>query len=348
MKISAEIKGVGYTPLLCRELKEFSLKELKSAFNSESAFIVELNKNKKFAVSWWVSAKRTRSYPYARVYDTLAFSGKKVTVIPVYKDEGKEGDRDYIQWDTISLMSLLGVYVIISFYKSAKQSNRYKNKITDQEFDINYVRTKLTNLSSYQSDALHWNLSQIDSIGKIAQKALTAYKNISKTLGIEMHSVEAAKKRINALSKSRNDFMNFSRSLANQAQHRESKTIQPKENVSGEKGIVTIKNYLGGIYYFTADEIELKKNMINLIEAKHSKTNLLPSLDDIKDGLVKMILFTNIFQAILNNKRYKTQAILKLTGKIPFNKSNLDKGRKNLYTQLIQEAQKNNFSIRNY
>ena len=66
-----------------------------------------------FAVSWWVSPKRTRSYPYARVYDTLGFSGKKATIIPIIKDEGKDGDRDFLQWDTISLMSLLGVYVIV-------------------------------------------------------------------------------------------------------------------------------------------------------------------------------------------------------------------------------------------
>jgi hypothetical protein len=28
--------------------------------------------------------------------------------------KGKDGDRDFLQWDTISLMSLLGIYVIIA------------------------------------------------------------------------------------------------------------------------------------------------------------------------------------------------------------------------------------------
>ncbi|MCL5029049.1 MAG: hypothetical protein M1480_08525 [Bacteroidetes bacterium] len=346
MEISAEIKGVGYTPFLCRELKEFPLKNLKKAFNSETAFIVELDKNNKFAVSWWVSAKRTRSYPYARVYDTLAFAGKKVTVIPVYKDEGLDGDRDYIQWDTISLMSLLGIYVIIAFYKAAKQSNRYKNKITGQEFDIGYIKSQLILLSNYQSDALHWNLSQIDSIGNIAQKALNAYNKISKDLGVKMHSHEAARRRIQELNKSKNDFMNFSRSLANQAQTRESLTTQPKENVSGEKGIVTIKNYLGGIYFFTADEIELEYKIVNLIEAKHSKTFLMPSVDDIKDGLLKMILFTNISRATLEKQVYKTQAVLKLTAKDPFDENKLDDKRKALFKRLVKESERNNFILR--
>jgi hypothetical protein len=59
-----------------------------------------------FALSKWVSPKRTRTYPFGRVYNTLSHS-KKVTVIPVVKDEGKRGDRDYVQWDTVSLMALL-------------------------------------------------------------------------------------------------------------------------------------------------------------------------------------------------------------------------------------------------
>ena len=41
-------------------------------------FILTINDKNEIAVSWWVSPKRTRSYPYARVYDTLGFAGKKL------------------------------------------------------------------------------------------------------------------------------------------------------------------------------------------------------------------------------------------------------------------------------
>ncbi len=75
------------------------------------------------------------------------------------KDEGKEGDRDFLQWDTISLMSLLGVYTIISYYNCAEKSSRYRNKITNQRFDIEHLKKEISKLLSYQSDALHWNLS---------------------------------------------------------------------------------------------------------------------------------------------------------------------------------------------
>jgi hypothetical protein len=52
----------------------------------------------------------------------------------------------------------------------------------------------------------------------------------------------------------------------------------------GTKATITIQNYLGGLYYFTADEVVLQGSKIYLIEGKHSKNKSLPSLEDIKDG----------------------------------------------------------------
>lgn len=92
------------------------LKNLTKQYLKAAILFLKLMKKNKIAISRWVSPKRTRSYPYARVYDTLNFVGKRITIIPVIKDEGKDGDRDFLQWDTISLMSLLGIYVSIAYY----------------------------------------------------------------------------------------------------------------------------------------------------------------------------------------------------------------------------------------
>lgn len=282
MDVSAKITGIKYTPFLCRSLNQYSIAEIDVAFNKDATFVLNVQQNKRVALSWWVSPKRTRSYPYARVYDTLNFDGKKVTIIPIMKDEGKQGDRDFLQWDTISLMSLLGVYVIICYYKSAERSLRYRHKITNQRFDIQHIEEELINILSYQSDALHWNLAQIDKVGEIGQKALDSYKEISKILGVEMHSEESARKRIDELLKGKQVFMTLSRELAKKAQERESITIQPKERLSGIKATLTIKNYLGGYYFFTCDEVNIEKGTIYLIEAKHSKKSSIPSLEDIR------------------------------------------------------------------
>src|SRR3989344_6130505 len=344
--ITAKIKGIKYTPLLCRRLNTFKFDELDRAIPKEATFILKIDEKNQIALSWWVSAKRTRSYPYTRVYDTLSFSGKKITIIPVVKDEGKEGDRDFLQWDTISLMSLLGIYVIITYYNDAKRSKRYRHKITNQRFDTEYIQTQIKNILSYQSDALHWNLAHVDKVGQIGEKALEAYAKISKKLKVEMHSRQTAEKRIIELLKGKDEFMKLSRMLAEKAQRRERLTIQPKENLSGTKAIITIQNYLGGYYYFTSDEAEVKGNNVFLIEGKHSKNSSLPSLEDIKDGLLKMILFTNLEDVKIDNKDYNSKSVLKLSVEYGFKNSNLNKIQKESLSLLNKEAEQNGFEVR--
>lgn len=345
MDVSAKITGIKYSPLLCRDLRTYNISELESALSQDGSFLLTLDEKRCIALSWWVSAKRTRSYPYARVYDTLSFDGKKVTIIPIMKDEGKEGDRDFLQWDTVSLMSLLGVYVIIGYYKDAERSPRYRHKITNQRFDIKYIRDEIKNISTYRSDALHWNLNQIEKVGEIAKTAQSFYEKISNKLGVEMHSKESAEKRIKALIKGKETFMQLSRELAKKAQNRESITIQPKEKLSGFKATITIKNYLGGYYFFTCDEVEIKNNKIYLIEGKHSKQSLIPSLEDIKDGLLKMILFTNLKEVKKDGIEYQPVAVLKLTSDIRLTENRLKPSQIETLRLLKEEAKENNFSV---
>lgn len=346
MDLFAKITGIKYTPFLYRRLEAFSFRDFKKALTKKATFILKISPDNKIAISCWVSPKRTRSYPYARVYDSLGFTGKKVTIIPVVKDEGKRGDRDFLQWDTVSLMSLLGVYVIITHYKDATRSKRYRHKITNQRFDVDYLKKEIKRLLFYQSDALHWNIEQINKVGKIARKALNEYTKISNKLKVEMHSRNSAEKRIKQLLKGKEEFMSLSRKLAKKAQKREVLTIQPKEQLFGTKAAITIKNYLGGYYYFTSDETEIKKNNVYLIEGKHSRTNSLPSLEDIKDGLLKMILFVNLEDVKINSENYNSIPVLKLTVEHGFNSKNLTEKQKKILNLLRKEAKSNGFELR--
>jgi len=346
MDIFAEIKGLKYIPFLCRKLNIFNFNEIDVALTTKATFILKIDEENQICVSWWVSPKRTRSYPYTRVYDSLNFSRKKVTIIPIIKDEGKEGDRDFLQWDTISLMSLLDVYVIVSYYSKASRSSRYRYKITEQKFNLENIRSEIKKLLSYQSNALHWNLSQIDNIGKIGQNALKAYADISNKLGVKMHSWESAERRIEQLLKGKKIFMTLSRDLAEKAQRRESITTQPKEQLTGIKGTITIKNYIGGYYYFTCDEIEIHKKEIYLIEGKHTKTSNLPSLSDIKDGLFKMVLFTNLEDVKIDNINYNPVPILKLTTGSRFNINLVKISQKEILKNLVKEAKINGFRVK--
>jgi len=342
MEITAEIKSISYKPLLCKTLKEIPYNEIDSLFYKQASFILNFDDTNKFAVSWWVSAKRTRSYPYARVYDTLSFAGKKVTVIPIFKDEGKDGDRDYIQWDTISLMSLLGVYVIISYYKDAEKSTNYAGKITNQFFDLQQIKRELADLLSFQSSAVHWNMAQVEKVGEIGRHAISSYQQISSKLSIEMHSLPEAERRITELLEGKDVFKATSRGRARQAQDRESKTTQPKEQISGEKAILTIKNHLGGEYFFTADEARIEGETVVLTECKHSKKSVLPSIGDIQDGLIKMVLFTNLDTVYVDGKQYKPKAVLKLTSGIQASPS---AQQRKILELLEREAKENGFKI---
>jgi hypothetical protein len=320
-----------------------------------------------YAVSKWVSPKRTRSYPYSRVYDTLSTCGGKViTIIPIIKDEGLGGDMDYLQWDTISLMSLLNVYVIIAYYNEADKNDRKgrkPNKITNQRLDSNYVISKINELNFYHSSALHWNLKQLEreNLEFLLNKAIDGYKNISNKLAVEMHDVSNIQKFKNKILEERNSFMKLSRNKAKQAQNRESLTIQPKEALSsGEKMTIEIENYLGGNYYLTVDDVIIKDKYY-LMESKHTNSGLLPALDDIKDGLLKMFIFSNIDELKTKEGSVNFKPVLRLTseklqGKIEENSSekslssfficnNFNESQKTLIKTLIKEANMNNFGI---
>ncbi|MDE0041040.1 MAG: hypothetical protein OXT74_03325, partial [Candidatus Poribacteria bacterium] len=337
--------GIKYKPLLCSNLTTAGFDQLGEALSKKAAFFLKVDSENQLALSWWVSPKRTRSYPYGRVYDTLQFSGKKVTVIPIVKDEGKQGDRDFVQWDTISLMSLLGVYVIIGYYSGASRSTRYKHKITAQRFDLEHLSGEIDELMCYQSSALHWNIAQIERIGSIGEKALRAYTDMSKQLNVEMHSLKSAQRRIDVLLEDKAKFMTLSRDLAKKAQVRESVTTQPKEQLTGIKGTLTIKNYLGGCYYWTCDEIELHSNQIFLIEAKHTRKDELPSLGDIKDALLKMMLFTNLENLRVGEKGYLPIPIVKLTTGPDLNLQAQSSQKKNMLIHLREEAETNGFRV---
>jgi len=221
-----------------------------------------------------------------------------VTLIPFCKDEGADGDRDFLQWDTVSLMSLLNVYVIVGYYASAEKNKhpeqRHKNKISKQVFDYYYVNKQLNKLQSYHSSALHWNLDQVEQLSEVAELTLKAYKKISNRTGVLLHSEDGIRKRIEIVKEDAGKFRNMSRQLARHAQIRETLTEQPKEKTLGKKDIITLKNLLGGMYYWTVDECFVVDGRVFIVEKKHSRNKLLPSQNDIKDAFIKLALFSNI------------------------------------------------------
>ncbi|MFR9651718.1 MAG: hypothetical protein SNG35_06825 [Rikenellaceae bacterium] len=183
MDIVGRITGIRYKIFFAQELENYDIESI-DINDMPSSFLLNV-RDSKYAISKWVSPKRTRSYPFERVYNTLN-SCKKITIIPVIKDEGAAGDRDFIQWDTVSLMSLLDVYVIFAYYNDAEAKDY---KITNQRFDNDYIVSKINEIDEYHSSALHWNLNElnVDNFISLVEKAKLEYCNIGIKTGVKMH-----------------------------------------------------------------------------------------------------------------------------------------------------------------
>ena len=319
VRLSATLKEVHYAPQKTAPLAAYPFADLVGGrLASRACFNLTVGDDK-YGFSQWVSPKRTRSYPFARVYHTLA-SPNRITLIPFCKDEGRDGDRDFIQWDTVSLMSLLNVYVIVGYYSSAARNlrplQRHKQKITAQAYDYAYVGGQIEELRRYQSSALHWNLKQMGQLPTVAEHTLNAYRAISEETGVTMHGEAGIEKRIAMLHRDINEFKDLSRVLAQEAQGRENQIVQPKEKIIGRKVSVTMKNLLGGRYFLTADEGARVGDDFFLIEKKHSRAGKLPSIEDILDSFIKMTLFVNIAGLELDGQALAPRAMVGLSSPV--------------------------------
>ena len=346
--IHGKIEQISYKFFNClNPIREFN--SVSDAFSNARASTFLLNRldGSQIAVSRWVSPKRTRSYPYTRVYDTLGVppSVKKVTVIPIVKDEGGDGDRDFLQYDTISLMSLLNVYVILCRYVGAERNTRYPNKITNQQLDIVAINRAIESIVEQDHTAHEWNRKQAAEYYFLATSALDGYTEIGNSLGIRMHSRESGYEKINNMFINPDGMVAESRKLARQAQIREVSVVHPSEDLVGEKASLTITDHLGGKYYFTADEYRIEDNELYLVEGKHSKNKILPQASDIKDALFKMILFSNLSHVSVGEHIFRPRAVVKLTSSESAGQSNLTDKQISMCRQLQKEADVNNFDL---
>ena len=191
----------------------------------------------------------------------------------------------------------------------------------------------------------------------------SSYSEIEKSTGVKLHNSKGLDNFKEKIGKDVSLFMAFSRGKAEKAQSREFVTFQPKESLATvSKAKITITNYLGGQYFLTVDEVLLTEDKVILIEGKHSKNSILPSKGDIKDGLLKMILYCNLSKVTVDGKELKSEAVLSLTsaklkGAIDssstkeeisdfIKENNLPVTQETLIETIFAEAKQNNFAVK--
>ncbi len=361
------IRNVSYFPQLIPSAITYSLPDFD--INQAKSFGVIRANDTEIAYSKWVSPKRTRSFPFARIYNTYNAS-KILTVIPVIKDEGRDGDLDRINFSTFSWMNLLNIYIVLGNYNHAEKNFRkgqsHKNKLSKQQFDNQAVQSQIREILAYKQSALHWNRSLFEEhLTQIVQKAISDYAEIAAKTGVKVHDHKGSKQWLLKIQQDFQEFKNLSNVGSQAASIRESKTIHEQEFLTSHslKGVFYIQNYLGGEYHLTADEVFMDQDagIITIQESKNSVQKPFPSQNDIKDGLFKLILFSNLDKLIYAGKETKFTCRLNLTGnqiagrlEMPcslsaidaFIKQNptLNKKNEQIY-QLNLEAKANNIQI---
>lgn len=312
------IKGITYKTYLVDELKEISLN--KFDINQANTFGLIKSPTTEIAYSQWVSPKRTRSYPFARIYNTYNAS-KVITIIPVIKDEGQDGDRDRIQYSTISWMNLLNIYIVLAYYETAHKSNKRgqsnKQKLTNQQFNTEFIKSQIDQILAYHQSALHWNKNLFEErFVQIFKKALDCYDSISRTTGVMIHPRQGMDSYLQRVIEEFEEFKDISLKGSQRASKREALTSHKLEYlIDGLKATFNIENYLGGVYYLTPDEIFHENDIYIIQESKNTSRESLPKLPDIQDGLFKLILFSNLDSLSLNGEAVSFITKLKLTGK---------------------------------
>lgn len=361
-----EIRNVQYKAFLTEDLSQHSIDGFN--INKAGTFGKIIFKDGEIAFSKWVSPKRTRSYPFERIYNTLN-SRTRLTVIPVLKDEGLDGDLDRIQYSTISWMNLMNVHIVLAYYDSANKNIRplqnAKNKVTNQEFNNVIVNKQILEIiEGQQQSALHWNLHLIENhFTDIYKLALQSYENISKSTGVKVHNRQQQEQYLATIMLDFHKFRDISLRGSKGASIRETQTNHQLEYLSdGMKASFEIENYLGGIYYLTADEVikDENTNVYIIQESKNSSTGFLPGISDIKDGLFKLILYMNLHYLKLDTTNVEFLTCLKLTGQkvkgflsmpcdektitdfLEANKGNYSKREAEIISKLNLEASNNN------
>ncbi|MGQ9789051.1 MAG: hypothetical protein ACUVR7_00125 [Armatimonadota bacterium] len=279
------------------------------------------------ALSRWSTPKRTRTYPFARVYDTYSHNGKIVTVIPTIKDEGRgqrrcDTNNDRINFITLSWMNLMNVYVVLAYYVDADKVNDYR--ITNQRLPNVYIKGKLGEIAEYKLDGHHWNRKHFrEDFVSVFECAVNAYERIAKEKQVHMHPLERHRSFLDRIRDSNNSqlldpdrFREHTLRRSRLAALRETTTQHARERLSANttKALLELRNNLGGDYTLTADEVFLTENGTLVIQESKNATGALPSEDDIKDGLFKLLLYSSIDTLYLGDEQVPFITRLRLTG----------------------------------
>ncbi len=323
LKLKGIIRNVNYDPQVRTtplEQVAFDGFDINSA---PEAGILEYADDTSFGYSKWNTPKLSRTYPSARIYKTYHLQSKRVTVIPVIKDEGNDTpNNDRISSMILARMNLMDVYIILAWYEHAEPSPRGGNRTASHLYNNDFILERIREIKRAKKSALHWNTMHFErDFEFVFRQAVASYQNIGRLHGIEMHSAE---NHLAILEQYLVDgkfnleaFARYSSARSSAAAKRESMTVHDLEDLSdGDKAYCELVNFQGGVYHLTADEVYWEDGRLVIQESKNTTKGKMPSLGDVQDGLCKNILFYSIDELYIGSDLIEFVTRIKLTGNI--------------------------------
>lgn len=357
--IDGKTTNLEYVSKWVSSFKEYSLETALGGNSKKNVFWYTHN-SEKVAISVWTSPKRTKTNPLPRVYTSLSYAEIKITIIPVLKEEGESGEQNMIHANTVYWMTSLGVYVIIAYYNDAKkekigkQSTNAKEgkpskegtaKLGTQILELASIKEQIHKIIKEKPNIEVWNDKQIQKIPELLDNAIKRYRELGRTLNVPLRSKSLQNKE-NANKEWKKDLsklLEYFTELEIDAQDRETKTEHKHEDISstyGKKAKFNIDCGKSRILYLTADAVDVNENKKILIitEAKNTTQDKFPSSDNLKDDLMKLMLFKKTNFKI-NNVSYTKKLRCCLKGK-----GNSEEFKKK-YPGFVEECNANDIEL---
>ena len=340
--------------------KDPGLKELKfnNAMTENSTSFKSKIESEVVAISVWTTPKRTKTYPFPRVYSTLGHDGKKITIIPVQASYGKHGDDNKLQPSTISWMSGLGVYVIVGVFTKAKMrpkgkaaANAKEGKVSTQgepvftsfEFENDELLEQVKEIVSKCPKVEDWNQKQLVRIPSLLKIAIENNRRLGKELGVFVRSFKSLEKKLGVWNTDIPKFLLDCDKESEKAQHREFSSDQKLENVPGKKGKFNVNMGNSKTIFLTADSVSIdqKEKIIEILEGKHTTKGKFPDENDVLDALFKLMIFKKS-DITIDGMKYSKKLVCYLSG----TDVATDEEIKRKYQDLIIECKHNDIEFR--
>lgn len=308
------IKNVSYRPQLNENLAiyEFSDFDVNAVLPQG---IIELP-HERLSYSIWDSPIQSKSNPFARIYKTYEPVDRRITIVPVLRDDGMGGKLEHVEYATLSWMNVANVYIIFAYFDKAigfKKDDQ--QKLIKQKLNNEIIKSQIEKLMPYHSSAIHWNRSQFgDQFKTIYKKAVRAYEKISENTQVEVYPRKKKLDFINQMRKDCRKYEGISIDGLKSADIKKDRGLHENKYEEGQKSVFYLIDGCGGVYYLTAKDVWRAWDTYVIQETRFARKGFLPSLDHIQDGLFRLVFFGNIDILYRNGHQIKFQPRLSLLG----------------------------------